>query len=133
MNIEFVYLYRDGSNYKKHGRVVFSNTDQLTPELVGEALEKAFLTDGLFIARQIRLPEVFLYSGGEFSCDDHCYHEFGSLRSTLDVANDEQGRSIGEFLVEVMTEAKRGWQVFDPYDSQGSFGSFLALRLSVPL
>jgi hypothetical protein len=131
MNIAFQYLYRDGGNYKKHGRVVFSNPDQLTPEFAGIALENAFLPDGLFIASQIRLPEVFLYSDEGFSCDDHCYHEFGSARSTQDVANDEHARSISEFLAEVMTESTRGWQVFDPYDSQGSLGSFLASRFSV--
>jgi hypothetical protein len=129
MNIEFRYLYRDGSNYKKHGRVVFSNPDQLTPESVGKALEKAFLTDGLFIARQVRLSEVFLYADGAFSYDDHCYHEFSSVRSTFDVPSDESARSISEFLVEVMEEANRGWQVFDPYDSQGSLGSFLDSRV----
>ena len=133
MNIEFQYLYRDGGNYKKHGRVVFSNPDQLAPELAGTALEKAFLTDGLFIASQIRLPDVFLYSDGGLSCDDHCYHEFSSIRATPDVANDEDARSISEFLVEVIKAAERGWTLFDPYDSQGSLGWFLASRLAVPV
>ena len=29
-NIRFVYMYRDASNYKQHGEVIFSNETQLT-------------------------------------------------------------------------------------------------------
>lgn len=127
-NIEFGYLYRDGGNYKKRDSVVFSNPDELTYEVVGEVLRMTFLPDGLFIAGQIRVPEVFLYSEGEFSQDDHCYHEFDFCRSTAKPVDDRQGRSAVEFVAEAITQAKRGWQVFDPYDSKGSFGWFLASR-----
>jgi hypothetical protein len=70
-NVEFIYLYRDGGNYKKWGRVVFSNPDGMGSDSVEERLRQGFLQDGLFIASQIRVPEVFLYAGGEFSFDDH--------------------------------------------------------------
>ena len=126
-NIEFSYLYRDGGNYKKWGRVVFSNIDELNSESVERELRQAFLEDGLFIASQIRVPEVFLYSVGKFSSDDHCYHEFNCVRQTASRADDTHRRSIGEFLAEITQEARRGWQVFDPYDSEGSYG-FLASR-----
>jgi hypothetical protein len=128
-NVEFVYLYRDGGNYKKWGKVIFSNPDGIDTETVERDLRQAFLEDGLFIASQIRVPEVFLYSDYGFSSDDHCYHEFGGVRPTASSADDERCRSISEFLVEVIQEAQRGWQVFDPYDSQGSYGALLRSRV----
>jgi len=127
-NVELTYLYRDGGNYKKRGRVVFSNPDRLNSEAVEKALRTAFLQDGLFIAAQIRVPEVFLYAEGGFSFDDHCYHELDGARQTLEAVDDAHRRSISEFLVEVAQEAHRGWRVFDQYDSNGSYGSLLTSR-----
>jgi hypothetical protein len=129
-NFAFVYLYRDGSNYKKWGRVVFSNPDALISDSAEEKLRLAFLQDGLFIASQIRVPEAFIYAGGNFSFDDHCYHEFDGIRATDDSGDDAFGRSITEFLTEVTQQANRGWREFDPIDSEGSFGRFLTSRLS---
>ena len=128
-NVEFSYLYRDGGNYKKHGRVVFSNPDNISSESADKNLRQAFLEDGLFIASQVRIPEVFLHVEGGFSSDDHCYHEFDCLRLTAIPVDDTHRRSISEFLVEVTQEARRGWQVFDPYDSAGSYGFLMTSRV----
>jgi len=124
-NIEFGYLYRDGGNYKKFGKVVFSNSEQLNPEALEAELRRIFGEDELFIASQIRVPEIFLYSDGRLSFDDHCYHEFSSLRATDEISSDKHNRSIAEFLAEVTREEKRGWRVFDPNDSVGSLNWFL--------
>jgi hypothetical protein len=59
-NIKFHYLYRDGSNYRKWGEVVFFDADDLPLGLITKRLQKLFLEDGLFIAHQVRIPEVFL-------------------------------------------------------------------------
>lgn len=125
-NIEFTYLYRDGGNYKKHGKVIFSNTGCQQAEFVSERLKRAFLEDGLFIASQIRLPETFLYAKGALSADDHCFHEFDAITLTNEVCNDPYRRSISDFIAEVEIEAAHGWRVFDPYDSKGSLGWLLA-------
>jgi hypothetical protein len=125
-NVEFAYLYRDGGNYKKWGRVVFSNPDRLNSDSLEVEVRLAFLKDGLFIAGQIRVPEVFLYTGGQLSFDDHCYHELDGLRQTAAAANDAHRRSISGFLVEVNREAEAGWQEFDPCDSEGSLGFYLS-------
>jgi hypothetical protein len=130
-NIEFIYLYRDGGNYKKWSRVIFSNPEKLASRVFAEALQQALSPDGLFIAGQVRVPEVFLYSEGKLSQDDHCFHEFHSCGDTTDLATDAKTRSISEFIAEIMREATQGWQVFDPYDSPGSFGWFLAEGPSV--
>jgi hypothetical protein len=128
-NVEFTYLYRDGSNYKKWGRVVFSNPDRLTSDSIEKELRQAFLPDGLFIAGQVRVPDVFLYLDGPFSFDDHCYHELDKIQATTDEATDIHRRSISKFLAEATEEAKRGWRTFDPYDSQNSLGWSVTSRV----
>lgn len=124
-NLEFSYLYRDGGNYKKRGRVIFSNREGLNIDLATKKLLQAFLPDGLFIARQARVPEVFLYKDRKFTDDDHCYHEFDTLESTNEAANDEQCRSITEFLDEVAREARQGWRTLESDDDDGSLLGFL--------
>jgi hypothetical protein len=115
-NIKFVYLYRDGSNYKKWAEIVFSNVDQESPEAVTEGLREAFLEDGIFIAHQVRIPEVFLAFEYPLTSDDHCFHEFNSVEVTPDAPDDPCRRSIREFIAEVRTEAKQGWRAFNPQD-----------------
>lgn len=121
-SIKFGYLYRDGSNFKSWGNVVFFNPENLSPEQVTKALEDAFETDGLFIAHQIRIPEVFLYGKGDANADDHCYHEFDAVEKTTEAPSDRCNRSIGQFVAEVQREAGRGWLPFEPFDKllQGS-------------
>jgi hypothetical protein len=115
-NIKFGYLYRDGGNYKKWGKVIFSNPEKLTLELVTKDLRRAFLEGCLFIARQIRIPECFLFSEGEATTDDHCFHEFEAVELTVESPNDLHLRSISQFIGEVKREAMRGWIAFDPHD-----------------
>jgi hypothetical protein len=128
INVEFSYLYRDGGNYKKFGKVVFSNPDQITCDAIAKALTDVLLDDGLFIADQVRVPEVFLFASGRLSFDDHCYHEFDAVRATEEEPTDSHMRPISEFVAEVIQQAQRGWRVFDPYDSEGSFGYLMASR-----
>jgi hypothetical protein len=115
-NIKFHYLYRDAGNYKKWAKVVFSNPDRLSLDRTTEALRGAFLQDGLFIASQVRLPEIFFSARGNATSDDHCFHEFDIIEKTIESPNDHYTRSIGEFLAEVQREAKRGWAAFDPHE-----------------
>ncbi|MFZ0770523.1 MAG: hypothetical protein WCA49_16160 [Candidatus Sulfotelmatobacter sp.] len=115
-NVKLHYLYRDGSNYKKWAEIVFSGADELSVEAATEALRDAFLPDGLFIAHQVRVPEVFLAAEDQLTSDDHCFHEFSSIEVTSDSPNDPLGRSIREFIAEVAKEARRGWRAFNPQD-----------------
>jgi hypothetical protein len=115
-NIRFHYLYRDGSNYKKWSDVVFSNPDNFSVERVAKRLRESFMEDGLFIAHQVRIPEVFLAADGQLTEDDHCFHEFAEVAATAEGSSDLRGRSIGEFLTEVVRESQRGWRAFDPRD-----------------
>jgi len=115
-NTKFNYLYRDAGNYKKWGSVVFANPDGLTLDSIRWALQSAFLQDGLFIAEQIRLRDVFFFAEGNTTSDDHCFHEFDGVEATLEVPHDKHSRTIGQFIVECQREAKRGWMAFDCHD-----------------
>jgi hypothetical protein len=56
MNMRFEYLYRDGSNYKQWGEILFSGepSDGLT-----QRLTRSLESTEFFIADQIRVPAVF--------------------------------------------------------------------------
>ena len=115
-NIAFNYLYGDSGNYKKQGSLIFRNPDKLSLELFEKTFRReAFSPEGLFIARQLRVPEVFFYEEGNAGPDDHCFHEFDSVSPTSSAPNDAWGRTVRQFLQEVQREAKRGWLVFDPH------------------
>ena len=113
-NVRLTYMYRDGANYKKWNSVVFSNPERVGVASIKDRLQAAFLVDDAFVADQVRLPEVFLYSDGQIDRDDHCLHEFCSIEKTLDTANDTHSRSILAFVLEVEAVAKIGWCGFTP-------------------
>jgi hypothetical protein len=76
-NIKFNYLYRDSSNYKNYGYVIFANTAN-TGLTEWEAFIKEKLIDGTwFYANEWGLPELF-----PEQCDfriDPTWHEFESV------------------------------------------------------
>ncbi len=113
-NVNFKYLYRDAGNYKKWGAVVFSNPERLTLGEVTKALEENFLVDGLFIAHQVHVPEVFFSTEEDVTADDHCYHEFDAVEESSNASTDKRDRSIGQFIAEVAREAQWGWESFEP-------------------
>ena len=115
-NIRFSYLYRDGSNFKSWGAVIFSNPEKMTANEIEIKLIRDFLPDKQFIARQISIPEKFLFADGKFTKYDHCYHEFDSVEICQENHTDESERSITEFLKEVELASKQGWKAFDILD-----------------
>jgi hypothetical protein len=112
-NIKFVYLYRDGENYKSWDEMTFTNPDQLTLEEVEDRLVSTFLVDKLFIAHQILIPEKFLFLDGKFTKFDHCYHEFDSVEFCKEKPTDNLNRSITEFLKDIELISREGWKEFD--------------------
>ena len=115
-SIRFNYLYRDGSNYKSWGEVVFTNPEQLALFEIEARLINAFLPDKLFIAGQISIPEKFLFLSGKFTKYDHCYHEFDCVEVCKEDSTDSAEHSISDFLHAVETAAKQGWEAFDILD-----------------
>ena len=115
-NTRLEYAYRDGSNYKSWGSVVFSGA--ITDDLLRLLL--AVLESGEFlIAGQVRLPEVFPDSWPQYA-DDHCWHAFVDVELTNDTPDDEHARSIEMFVREVERAAADGWRVFDPLERRTS-------------
>jgi len=115
-NIRFNYLYRDGSNFRSVGEVVFSNPDNLSTNFIENKLVLLFLPDKLFIASQIFIPEVFLFIDGKMTSSDHCYHEFDSIEICKDEETDRRHRSILDFLDDVENASLEGWKAFDIRD-----------------
>lgn len=109
-NTRFNYLYRDASNYKSCGSVVFrGGIDDTLSGRLAAALEST----EFFIADQIRIPEVFLLDW-PLDQDDHCWHWFSDTELTNDAPDDTHGRTIGEFIAEVERASTDGWKIFDP-------------------
>ncbi len=115
-NIKFCYLYRDGSNYKSWGEVIFSNQENLATNEIIEKLLHVFFPDKQFVASQIAIPEKFLFMDGDFTEFDHCYHEFDCIGVCEEEPTDKPGRSISDFLQDIETASKQGWKAFDVLD-----------------
>jgi len=115
-NVRFEYLYRDASNYKRYGSVVFADTDQLSAGLpeIESRIRKSLMTNDNFMAHQVRVPELFLYELGGATEDDHCLHEFFGVETTTHPTDDTFCRSISEFVREVESVSRAGWVLFDP-------------------
>lgn len=110
-------MYRDASNYKAFGNVIFTNLGNINLTDINISLLNYFSNDRLFVASQIRIPEVFLYLKDNLTVDDHCFHEYMSVKFTTETENDKHGRSINEFIKEIGNQANLGWATFDPTDS----------------
>jgi len=115
-NIKFVYLYRDGANYKSWDDIVFTNPEQLTLKEIEKRLDTAFLVDKLFIAHQVSVSEKFLFLDGKFTKVDHCYHEYDHVEFCKEKPTDNLNRSISDFLNDVELIAQQGWKEFDILD-----------------
>lgn len=115
-NIRFNYLYRDGSNYKSWGEVIFLDPENLTVNEITARLLDAFLPDQQFIADQVSIPEKFLFINEKLTRDDHCFHKFDSVEICEEDATDALERSIDDFLLDVEEAAKQGWKAFDILD-----------------
>lgn len=115
-NVELEYLYRDASNYKFWNSIIFANPTAISLENAEERIRRSLDDQEVFIAHQIYVPDIFPFPKGKLTEDDHCYHEFVSVRFTKEAPNDTRGRSIAEFIEEIERVAQHGWDVFDPHD-----------------
>lgn len=111
MNTVFKYLYRDASNYKEWGEVVFSGVADDPNATIVRSLDSG----EFFIAHQIRIPEVFPKTRPHYS-DDHCWHEFESVEVTTAEPSDAHGRTVLLFVNEMSRASVAGWAAFDPFE-----------------
>jgi hypothetical protein len=117
MNTRVEYLYRDGSNYKESGTVVFRGEWDAS---LGPRLFAALDREEFFVAHQVRLPELF-FADRPLYADDHCWHEMGEATTTSAAADDLLGRTIEEFVAELERASTDGWAIFDRFARE--FGS----------
>ncbi len=128
-NTAFHYLYRDGTNHVAYGTVVFLGVFTYSQR---NRLTRAFESGEHFMAHQIGVPEVFLWSAeadydpedqstwpenllpGQYVIgkDDHCWHEFAELEVSELEPTDP--RNFEKFVADVELAASQGWDEFDP-------------------
>ena len=84
-NIKFSYLYRDSTNYKKHGSVVFPNPGNYGLSEIEELIRSKLIDELWFYANEWQVPDLFLESFSPY--DDPTWHEFESVEFTNDKVN----------------------------------------------
>jgi hypothetical protein len=86
-NIKFNYLYRDGSNYKKYGFVIFTNREKVSLSTLETLIKSKLIYDTWFYADEWKIPEIFtMYL--DFRVDT-TWHEFESIEFTDEKANSK--------------------------------------------
>lgn len=107
----FEYMYRDGGNFKTHGRLLLSGCDAAAEREVIRCLDWG----SQFIAEQVGIPSLcqeHWRAVGEGPSDlDHSFHEFVRLRATTDEAADLSVWGSIEMLVARMRSAAGRWDV----------------------
>lgn len=94
LNLKLNYRYRDASNYKQFGSVIFSNPYYLTPRIAEKALVEKLISSEFFIPQKWGLQKLHHHPYDPEV--DHEYHEFESFEWTEEKVTDD--RSIDEFL-----------------------------------
>lgn len=110
MNTVFNYLYRDGSNYKRWGSVVFAGT---ITDVLTQRFARSLESGEFFIADQLRLPEIFPDTWPIYA-DDHCWHAWAGFEATDSSPNDPESRTIEQFVRDAEQAGIHGWKDFDP-------------------
>lgn len=75
MNSKLEYTYRDGSNYKQHGSVVFAG--EIT-DAERVTIKAALDDENWFLAEQVGLPNLRERWDSHFD-DDHIWHELDEI------------------------------------------------------
>jgi len=83
-NIKINYLYRDASNYKQFGSIVFTNNSGLGLNHVEKILRGRLIDGEYFSALQWGFPELFFHTS---TADDHEWHEWWGIEFTDEKSN----------------------------------------------
>jgi len=107
-----LYRYRDASNFKANGEILLSGT--ATPELRSR-LCSSLLDGEYFIPEKVGLPslreQLYAYSDGIPTDDDHLVHEFVELREALPAESTTLAvtANLVELVAQFEAHARRGW------------------------
>lgn len=99
MAIVFVYLYRDGGNFKNWGEACFKNEQGLSLEEIDARIRESLIDGMYFSAEKVGLPTLYFDERNDQL--DHEWHEYdrvteGSLEDNP--ATDEIKEFIGLLL-----------------------------------
>jgi hypothetical protein len=86
-NIKFNYFYRDASNYKKFGFVIFDNPSNIDLPILATLIQSKLIDETYFYADEWNLPELFPETWHWRV--DPTWHEFESLEFTGEPAQFE--------------------------------------------
>jgi hypothetical protein len=96
-NINFEYLYRDGSNGKNYADVVFANPDNIDLQKASAIIHTHLIDQTYICAHQWRLKNLFF---GVFDdAIDHTWHGFVAITPTGAPATELM--TVKEFLAGV--------------------------------
>jgi len=97
MNIKFSYLYRDGSNYKNHNQIVFSNPNSRTIQEIEKIIREKLIENQWFYCKEWNVPDMHFSEFNYSSQIDHDWHEFESIEETIETVTGSV--SIDQFLL----------------------------------
>jgi hypothetical protein len=83
-NFKFSYLYRDSSNYKKFGYVIFTNPDNVDLQKFESLIKSKLIYETWFYADKWDWPELFT-EYIDFRVDP-TWHEFENIEYTDEAA-----------------------------------------------
>ena len=116
MNTAISYMYRDGSNYKRHGQHVVEGEltlEQIQPFLDGDGMD--------FIAHQVGLPALQLEWEDEHytfpTDDDHVWSEITDIEPTEDEPTIA-GLTAADILMRFQV-IKGNWDVIEAMEHLG--------------
>lgn len=113
-NIKFIYLYRDSSNYKDWGEVVFSNDKEIDINNTSKEIISYLNSGEFFIAEKISVPILDLYAD-DFNFG---YHEFSKIEYTDESPTDAQNHGFSEFVEELKSRGFLEYKLTKAGESQ---------------
>ncbi len=108
--ILFKYMYRDASNWKQYGMVIFPYSGNLPVSILEEQIRAALHDGEWFIVEKVGLPVCFFNSPGEETDDDHPWHEFWQLTWMQPDTPANDPRDITDLIHEMQVWKQMGWE-----------------------
>lgn len=99
-SIRFNYLYRDSGNYKKYGRKIFSNPEQLTLEEITRQLTESLIDQQFFYPEKVGIEKFRFHR----ALDDTSWYEFESVEEIKKHTWHQKQPTIKSFLENLRKE-----------------------------
>jgi hypothetical protein len=99
MHIKFKYLYRDASNYKSFGEIVFTNPSGLTIDKITNLIQNNLIDGEWFVPTEWSIPRLHFQQYTWDADIDHEWHEFQSVEYSSDSITET--RTIDEFMINI--------------------------------